>query len=268
MIIMRGGYGDKRLQSAYITAQKRFCIRPEKNNGNSGICTPNGYAMSKPTYFIKRTTITPELNGLWDGPAWSHADILEISHFRPESSDHRPTTEVKLLYDDQVVYVIFKVNDQYVRCVHDNYLDLVCEDSCVEWFVKPLPDKGYFNFEINCGGTLHCSYIENPTRSSNGFKKFRYIPEESRKRVLIFHSMPTVIDPEIQDAVEWIIEYHVPLIVLEDCVGKLDSLAEKSWKANFYKCGDKTSHPHWAAWAPVRELNFHRPEDFGTIRFI
>jgi hypothetical protein len=39
------------------------------------------------------------------------------------------------------------------------------------------------------------------------------------------------------------------------------------WHANFYKCGDHTSHKHWASWQPVKELNFHRPEDFGDIVF-
>jgi hypothetical protein len=41
----------------------------------------------------------------------------------------------------------------------------------------------------------------------------------------------------------------------------------QTWRANFYKCGDLTSHKHWASWQPVKELNFHRPEDFGEIVF-
>jgi hypothetical protein len=39
------------------------------------------------------------------------------------------------------------------------------------------------------------------------------------------------------------------------------------WRANFYKCGDDTSHPHWAAWSPVDELNFHLPRCFGRLGF-
>ncbi|MEW6117215.1 MAG: carbohydrate-binding family 9-like protein, partial [Nitrospirota bacterium] len=41
----------------------------------------------------------------------------------------------------------------------------------------------------------------------------------------------------------------------------------REWRANFYKCGDATSHPHWASWAPVEALNFHLPHCFGTICF-
>ena len=49
--------------------------------------------------------------------------------------------------------------------------------------------------------------------------------------------------------------------------GPLGTLAGRAWRANFYKCGDQTSHPHWAAWSPVDELNFHLPRCFGTIAF-
>ena len=35
----------------------------------------------------------------------------------------------------------------------------------------------------------------------------------------------------------------------------------------FFKCGDKTSHPHWASWNPVDELNFHLPRCFSEIIF-
>ena len=42
----------------------------------------------------------------------------------------------------------------------------------------------------------------------------------------------------------------------------------QAWRGNLYKCGDRTSHPHWAAWSPVDELNFHLPRCFGTLRFV
>jgi hypothetical protein len=30
---------------------------------------------------------------------------------------------------------------------------------------------------------------------------------------------------------------------------------------------EENSHPHWAAWAPVDEFNFHLPRCFGELRF-
>ena len=68
-------------------------------------------------YIIRRATSPPEFTGDWDGRAWGAADVLEVSHFHPTSSGHRPRTRAKLLYDDTGVYVLFHVADRYVRCV-------------------------------------------------------------------------------------------------------------------------------------------------------
>ena len=34
----------------------------------------------------------------------------------------------------------------------------------------------------------------------------------------------------------------------------------KKIRANFYKCGDKTAHPHYVSWAPINtpQPDFHR----------
>jgi hypothetical protein len=39
--------------------------------------------------------------------------------------------------------------------------------------------------------------------------------------------------------------------------------------ANFYKCADQTSHPHWLTWASVDypQPKFHLPEFFGRLVF-
>ena len=39
--------------------------------------------------------------------------------------------------------------------------------------------------------------------------------------------------------------------------------------ANFYKCGDKTSIPHYVSWNKIETENpdFHRPEFFGELYF-
>ena len=41
-------------------------------------------------------------------------------------------------------------------------------------------------------------------------------------------------------------------------------------RANFYKCGDKTSRPHFLSWNPidVPSPDFHRPDFFGQLAFL
>ena len=207
------------------------------------------------------------MKGLWDGPAWIQADTLELENFRAEGSSHRPETSARLLYNSDGIFGIFRVADRYVRAVRTRYGEPVYKDSCVEFFVRPSSDKGYFNFEFNCGGTLLCSCITDPERTQEGFMEFIAVPEEEAKLVNIYHSLPQVVFPEIVKPVTWVLEFFIPFTLFEKYVGALGKVQGSGWKANFYKCGDETSHPHWASWQPVLHLNFHMPECFGTIKF-
>ncbi|MCC6345753.1 MAG: carbohydrate-binding family 9-like protein [Nitrospirales bacterium] len=209
----------------------------------------------------------PGLRGAWDGAVWGGVESLEIACFRPESSGHRPRTRAKLLYDSGGIFGIFHVEDRYVRCVHSRYMDPVYKDSCVEFFVRPRADKGYFNFEFNCGGALLCSYITDPVRTPEGFREYVRLPEEDGKRVEIYHSMPSLVDPEIAGTVSWTLEFFIPFSLLEKYTGPAGEMPGARWSANFYKCGDDTSRPHWASWTPLDSLNFHLPHCFGILLF-
>ena len=223
--------------------------------------------MASINYLVRRALSAPVLGEGWDGPVWGQAETLDVSNFRPESSAHHPRVQARLLHDGAAIYVFFRVEDRYVRSVQTRYLGPVCTDSCVEWFAQPRPDKGYINFEVNCGGTLHSSYIEDPTRVPGGFERFVYVDEHWANQVSLLHSMPAVVEPEITQPTTWTVAYRAPLALFEAYTGALGQLSGQQWMANFYKCGDQTSQPHWAAWSPVQELNFHRPQDFAPIRF-
>jgi len=219
-------------------------------------------------YLIKKAPAQPTLEGSWDAPAWADANILTLDNFVKRSSDHHPKVQVKLTYTDKGLFVFFRVFDKYVRCTRTDYQASVCGDSCVEFFVRPLKDKGYFNFEINCGGTMLLYYIEDPTSGPDGFKKYTRVPRRLGKMVRIYHSMAEIVYPEIEKDTEWTVEYYIPFALFEEYVGSLGKISGQIWQANFYKCADNTSHPHWASWASLQgKLSFHLPEYFAPLRF-
>jgi hypothetical protein len=222
---------------------------------------------SRERYIVRYATLKPEFKGLFNGPAWRHADTLELTHFRPEGNDHNPKTFAKTLYDESGIYVIFNVHDRFVRCIRTRYGEPVYKDSCVEFFVRPHSGSGYFNFEFNCGGAFLSSYIINPERTPEGFREFCPIPEDEAEGVIVYHSLPRKVEPEITEAVTWTLEFFIPFALLEKYAECIGNPSGRKWRANFYKCGDETSHPHWASWQPVPELNFHIPGSFGEIIF-
>ncbi len=220
-----------------------------------------------PEYAVSKLVTAPSMEARWDAPAWSSSPILEVGHFRPEGSDHRPETRARLVYDDTGLHGIFHVRDRYVRCVRTNYFDDVWKDSCVEFFVQPKDAAGYFNFEFNCGDAFLCCYITNPERAEKGFKEFIKLPASLGQTVKVRSSMPRTVDPEITEAVEWSLRFFIPFTFFETVLGKSVAPAGEVWHGNFFKCAEEVSHPHWASWAPVDEFNFHRPQCFGALHF-
>ena len=202
--------------------------------------------------------------GALEAMDFSRAETGRVSAVRLESSEHRPETTFRVLHDGANLYVCFRVRDRYVRSVQTAYQAQVCTDSCVEFFVQPKPGKGYFNFEVNAGGTLLLYYVEDPVRTPHGLAKSTPVSEALGREVEIRSSLPRVVEPEIAEPVDWEVRYQVPLKVFEAYVGSLD-MKGAVWRANFYKCGDKTSHPHWLSWSPVTALNFHLPACFGEL---
>lgn len=219
-------------------------------------------------YMVRAAAARPHLDGDWGSAVWSKADTALIDWFHPLSSAHHPETHVRALHSAEGLHVIFRVKDRYVRSVTTAYGGPVWKDACAELFVKPRADKGYFNLEMNCGGTFLLGYVEDPTRTPNGFGKSQDVPLEVASRIEVYHSMPDKVDPEIAGPIEWRVEYFLPFAVLEKYTGPIGPVAGQTWRGNFYKCAEINSHPHWGAWSPVgKELNFHQPDKFGEIVF-
>lgn len=218
-------------------------------------------------YLVRPAGPAPGLEAGWDDPLWSNAQIAAVNNFRPESSPRRPDTHARLLHDGQRIYGVFHVRDEFVRSVRTKYFDEVWKDSCVECFLQPRVESGYFNLEMNAGGAHLCSFIEDPARVPGGFKKFTRLPPALGQTILVRSSLAKVVDPETAAPIEWEVRFSIPLDVLENYVGRLGQLAGQTWRGNFFKCAEEVSHPHWASWSAVDEFNFHLPRCFGEICF-
>lgn len=121
-------------------------------------------------YLVKRLDQPFTVDADWNKPIWQNVPPLGLTHFMGDRPQHFPRTEAKLLYDDSALYVIFRVEDRYVRAVAKAHQGEVFNDSCVEFFFIPAANTttAYFNLEMNCGGTmlLHYQTIPVKTRSN------------------------------------------------------------------------------------------------------
>ena len=221
-------------------------------------------------YLIKLATAAPTLDARWDDDAWANAEILRINWVHPDSSDApRPAVQAKLQYDAANLYGIYKVDDLSVRATHTAFNSDVCQDSCVEFFFRPGYDRGpYFNLEMNIGGAYLSFCVKDWTRTPEGFVDFTPLSVEDGKRLGVRSTRPGVIDPEEFRPQTWQMRFQIPFAVLEKYLGtQLGIRSGSRWSANLYKCADRLKFPHWMAWQPLGQLNFHQPNYFGTLQF-
>jgi hypothetical protein len=215
-------------------------------------------------YHIDKTEHPVKIDGVWDKLPWKHVEAIGIDNFMGRIPDFKPVVKAKMLYDEENLYVIFHVQDRFVRCITDEINGPVWEDSCVEFFFSPdveFPER-YFNLEVNCAGTPLMHYNITPR------KDIKKLDVEDIKRIEIAHSLPITYH-EITEPVTWTIEYKIPLEILK----KYSKITHPGpgiiWKANFYKIADKTSNPHYLTWNIVEndKPDFHLPKYFGNIIF-
>jgi len=222
---------------------------------------------SSPIYKIARLNKAMPIDANWNKAEWKKIKAIKITNYMGKLPAFKPKVEAKMMYDNDNVYVIFRVKDRYVHSVIKEYNGNVSGDACVEFFFAPdsnFPER-YFNLEINAGGTPLLFYILPPYPKA----KYTKLDPEDIKQIEIAHSLPKVVDPEIKDPVTWTLEYRIPLSLLEKFSNVTRPAPGVIWKANFYKTASHSSNPHWITWSVVDnpKPNFHLPQFFGTLEF-
>ncbi|MDQ1296586.1 MAG: hypothetical protein QG611_564 [Bacteroidota bacterium] len=162
-------------------------------------------------YEVSKLKASLKINGDWSKPQWRDIEPVDIKNYMGPVPQFKPVVQAKMMYDDINLYVIFKVEDCFVRCITDKINGPVWEDSCVEFFFAPdnnFPQK-YFNLEINCGGTalMHYNLIAKQERVE--------LSVDDIKKIEIAHILPKLIDPEITTPLNWTLEYKIPIKMIE-----------------------------------------------------
>ena len=216
-------------------------------------------------YKVEKLKKPIKIDANWNKKEWKNIKSIFINNYMGTVPCFKPETQVKMGYDKENIYVIFKVNDKFVRCVTSKINGPVYKDSAVEFFFSPDENTPlfYFNLEVNCGGTALFHYNLVPRRES------KRLSEEEIKQIEIAHSLPKIIDPEIIEETTWIIEYKIPIVLLQKYSNVTIPNKGVVWKANFYKIAENSSNPHHITWSIIDKPypNFHVPEEFGRLIF-
>ena len=173
----------------------------------------------------------------------------------PEAFPYAPLCGGRVARTRDALVVDFRVSGLDLRARNTADNGRQWEDSCVEVFIQDPDGAPYYNFEINAlGKVLACKGPERHNRTPR--------PAEEMEQILRFTQMEG--GPLEQEGIHtWRVGVVIPFRLL----GINPERLPRSIKANFYKCGDKTAHPHFLSWSPVEtpKPDFHRPEFFGEL---
>lgn len=172
-----------------------------------------------------------------------------------------PQFDVALAHDADNIYIHYRVTEQSVRAVAEKDQDAVWQDSCVEFFSKPIADGDiYYNVECNCTGKILLA--AGPVRENR-----ERAPQEVTASIKRWASLGAEPFEERMGETLWEVALIIPRTVyFKQDIKTLDGLHAS---ANIYKCGDKLTVPHFVSLYPINapKPDFHRPDYFQAVTF-
>lgn len=215
-------------------------------------------------YYVRRAS-APYEEGDPEGRFWSRAEVAKVDEFPWYESGERWRAEARLLYDDEHLYFRMDSWDRHIVGLHTEPNQPVYLDSCAELFIKPgtAPELGYFNFEINCVGTMLLAF-------GTGRAGRVFVTPELARQVHIWHSIPGPVKYETAEDRFWAVEAVIPFAVMRAYTELLPPMPGSEWRGNFQRCADGSSNPQWSCWNRIEteRPDFHRPEFFGRLVFV
>lgn len=179
----------------------------------------------------------------------------------PEKYPETPQVAGKVFYTADAFYILFDVYEKELRVAVTADGGSIWEDSCVEFFIQPESDSGYYNYEFNAAGRMLLGY-------GYGREGRVAAAPEVLNQVLRYTQITGLLPRSAQGSgYHWKLFVKIPFQTLFQ--HRFIPRCGDVIRVNFYKCGDKLSEPHFLSWSPINtpSPDFHRPEFFGSLEF-
>ncbi len=186
---------------------------------------------------------------------------LQVEMVNWEDFAYKPDVSVQIAWNDEELFLQYKVTEQSVMAITSESNGPVWTDSCVEFFLSPEGNDDYYNLEMNCIGTVLLGFRkkgEKPVHAEAALI-------ERIRRVSSLGSSPFQeklgeMSLQITAAIPWNVFFS----------HRIDFVSGTKMRGNFYKCGDHLSVPHFVSWTKIGtdKPNFHCPEFFGGLEFV
>ncbi|MWW25234.1 carbohydrate-binding family 9-like protein [Algibacter lectus] len=186
-------------------------------------------------------------------------DYHNIDQYSWETPNGPEHIRFKIAHDNKNIYLHYDVIELEMAARYLNHNDPVCKDSCVEFFISLQDDPSYYNFEFNPLGTILFGYgLDRYQRQLIDIETIDLIKVKTKIKRINQHDLTTF---------NWKLYIKIPLKTF--AFSTIKSFEKLKARANFYKCGDDLSKPHYISWTPIKseKPDFHLKSYFGEIDF-
>lgn len=204
------------------------------------------------------------IDGKLDDAAWERAEV--ITQWYPLAKGFKgelPPSKVRLLWDDENLYIGFDYTDDDIRSYSETPDDELWNGDVAELFIKPDREKPlYYEFVIAPNGTLFDA--EYPSRDAGGYKVFRGWSSGARVATEIRGSDGDTSD----DDKGYTVEVAIPLSIFPDWA---QPAADKTWTFGAFRYDYSKSYEEPITMMVIPEAvghGFHSHEYYATLRFV
>lgn len=230
-------------------------------------------------YDCPKVNVGPTIDGRLDEEAWEQAawsgEFIDIEGFsRPRP---RHTTHMKLLWDDEHLYIAAWLEEPHVWATLSERDAIVFHDNDFEVFIDPDGDsREYYELEFNALNTVFDLFLVR-TYLAGGPALHDW---DMRGLTSAVHVEGTLNNAgDIDDG--WTIEMALPWRSLAEAAGRdAPPKAGDVWRMNFsrvewqhrmvdgrYEKVPDTREDNWV-WSPQGVVNMHVPRKWGYVRFV
>ena len=196
------------------------------------------------TYTAKRVTSPLTVTD----PRWEFAKTLALDSVWPDSFPSPYTTTARILHCERGITVRLETNEWPILAENTACNGRICDDSCMEFFFTPnTADTRYINVEVNPHGLTHTAIGEG----------------RHGRTLLDIEDAGLRIETLIRPREGWCAMVFIPYTFIDAHFGSHAT----TWRANLYKCGEKTVAEHYSVWSPIGtpKPDYHQPAFFGEL---
>ena len=197
--------------------------------------------ISMKSYTLKKVNGAPD----WDAISAVEIDI-------PYGGVSTVQAWGKLCWDETGIYVNLRAKEAEIRCEELEPLSPVCEDSCLEFFIRPTEALNYFNFEYN----FACNVFLGYGSGKNDLIRLIMMDQKDAFRPKSYRT---------EDG--WGITYHIPFTFIRQFFPAFEAYEGLQFYGNFYRSAEKAADAIGMSWNPIdpNDYSFHCPKFYGQL---